>query len=753
MKVLLVEDDEVDKINFERSLRKSDLSLEVTHANTGKSALNQLKDQSFDCVFLDYQLPDSDGLKLLQKIKSQNPETQVIVITSHGDEKIAADSIKTGAYDYLPKSMISTEGLSLTLRNLVKFRRQELLRLEAEESLKVSEKKYRELVEQSQAIITVIQLDGTITSMNQSSADLLGYQSKDLIGVNIKQLMEPRYANKYDSFINNVRNSQKFKGIVSLAHLKGGYKYFNFNANVKLGQSGDPEILCVAQEITARIRMEKELRKARRIALESSKMKEQFLSNMSHEIRTPLNAIIGMTDLLLMGDPSIDQKEKLDLLKFSGKNLLSLVNDILDFNKIEAGKIELETIHFDLNKLMENIVNTYQIQAEEKGLHIKLKYDERLPRHYIGDSLRITQIISNLISNAIKFTDQGLVLLSLTAIDIYEASASIRFEVQDTGIGIASENLEKIFRSFEQEKEDITRIYGGTGLGLSISQRLVEFMNSEIQVSSQLGLGSKFHFDLELPLGRAEEVEHLVESPDKLPIGINVLIAEDNEVNRSFIESLFDLWRLKHEFAMDGKQAVAMAKTKKFDLVLMDINMPEMNGYEASLKIKSLKDPYFESLPIIALTASILDHSIDKMFKAGIVDYVSKPFDPKVLKKRIIQHCQNAMTPSEVEKVDLETLNSLLEGDEKAVRTIALKSVNQILNLLPEIHKSLDIDQWNRLKDLLHTLRPILYNLDMQQCLDRLPHDPLNSEYKKRNFNELLGIIENRTNVIKSFLQ
>jgi signal transduction histidine kinase/CheY-like chemotaxis protein len=391
------------------------------------------------------------------------------------------------------------------------------------------------------------------------------------------------------------------------------------------------------------VEFEKVIEKAEK----SSQAKSEFLSTMSHEIRTPLNAVIGMTNLLLMGSPRPDQKDNLDILRFSANNLLALVNDVLDFNKIESGKVVFESIKFNLAELLHNVCGGQRLKAEEKGLEIKLEIDDTLrTRDIFGDPTRLSQIIFNLVSNAIKFTHTGTVWVRVNQQEDRHNTVTVNFCVKDTGIGIEKENLDAIFEPFTQESITTTRQYGGTGLGLAIVKRLLELQNLQMDVLSYPGKGSEFSFNMEF----AVPTETTIEQTEKQPLllgnidnisNIRVLIAEDNMVNVMLMKKLFSKWGITPTIAENGERAIEMVQYGNFDIILMDLQMPILNGFDAAVEIRKMRDPKKANTPIIALTASALFDIKERVFSSGMNDYVSKPFKPDELREKM----QNLVTP------------------------------------------------------------------------------------------------------------
>ena len=375
-------------------------------------------------------------------------------------------------------------------------------------------------------------------------------------------------------------------------------------------------------------------------AEKSSQAKSEFLSTMSHEIRTPLNAVIGMSNLLLMSNPRHDQKENLEILKFSGANLLAIVNDVLDFNKIESGRVVFENIGFNLTELMQGICGGQKIKAEEKGLLFKLDVDDSLNTKVLfGDPTRITQIIFNLISNAIKFTKEGNIGVKCIVIEDRHNTITVNFAVKDTGIGIDQHNIDTIFEPFAQESITTTRQYGGTGLGLAIIKRLLELQGLKMNVNSVVGQGSEFSFNMEFPVSTEQHVPRV---DNKLPFqandtlnNIRMLIAEDNVVNVMLMKKLLSKWNITPTIAENGERAVQLVQYGNFDIILMDLQMPIMNGFDAAIEIRKLPDTKKANIPIIALTASALFDIRERVFSSGMNDYVSKPFKPEELLEKI----------------------------------------------------------------------------------------------------------------------
>jgi signal transduction histidine kinase/ActR/RegA family two-component response regulator len=392
------------------------------------------------------------------------------------------------------------------------------------------------------------------------------------------------------------------------------------------------------QSIVLSYRVSFALKKAKKQAEQGLKAKSEFLSTMSHEIRTPLNSVIGMSYLLLKNNPREDQKEQLDVMLFSANNLLSIVNDILDYNKIEAGKITFEYIQMDINSITKNIVSGLQSSAQDKDINLKLKLDSKLQNKILGDPTRISQVITNLVHNAIKFTTKGYVEVGVKVLEETESIIRLKIHVTDTGIGISKEKQKIIFDRFTQADSSTSRGFGGTGLGLAISKRILELQHSSLQLISEEGKGSTFFFiqtfDKSTKISKPKHSASLPAEEEKPLAGITILLVEDNAMNVMVAQSFLKRWGAEVEVAVNGLEAINKLNPQKHQLILMDLHMPIMDGYEATKKIRSNGI----TLPIIALTANLLKEIEEKVRKIGIDDIVVKPFLPDELYRKILNH-------------------------------------------------------------------------------------------------------------------
>lgn len=391
------------------------------------------------------------------------------------------------------------------------------------------------------------------------------------------------------------------------------------------------------------------LRIAKLSAEDASKSKADFLATMSHEIRTPLNGVIGLTHLLLDENPRPEQLEHLNALNFSAENLLTVVNDVLDYSKIEKGKIEFEEIDFSLKDVTKAIVRSLDYKAKEKGIQLVIKNDENLPEKINGDPTRLAQVLNNLLNNAIKFTDTGLVNLITKLVKSRDDKVDILFMVEDTGIGIPKDKQRLIFDRFTQSSSSTTRKYGGTGLGLSICKNLLSLKGVSLNLESEMGKGSKFFFTMDFKAVKVAKEQVIIKDELVELKGFRVLVAEDNLLNQKIIAKFLKKWGMACEVVENGMDAVQQVKKGGFDLVLMDLQMPEMDGLEATKMIRTLGDEKQSDIPIIALTASAMLSVKADVKEAGMDDYISKPFNPTDLYRKI-SHCIEENATNELGK-------------------------------------------------------------------------------------------------------
>jgi PAS domain S-box-containing protein len=475
--------------------------------------------------------------------------------------------------------------------------------------------------------------DGNVEWVNQAFETITGYNLNHVKGNHLGDILKGELTDY--SIIEKARqlskNKQSFEVDLLMYRADGQPLWLSVINSVILDEAGKvKKYVEVLIDITAKKKTELELISAKEEAVQLSRAKDMFISVMSHEIRTPLNAVIGMSHLLSEDNPTESQKENLDILKFSADNLMTLINDVLDFAKIETGNIELEKVNVDLRDMVRSVCNSLQYTVTRKNIYLKESVDQDVPPLILGDRTRLVQIMLNLVNNAVKFTEEGGVTIDLKVIEQTSTEVRIRFAVIDTGIGIPANKTNTIFESFKQASTDTTRKYGGTGLGLAITKSLIELHESRINVDSVLDQGSTFWFTVTFK--KVDNTAITTNTSTDIGLKVNVLVADDNQINRLLINKVLKKWGVQADFAENGLEAVQKTMANRnYDVILMDIHMPEMGGLEATQVLRGKDDEYCRNVPIIALTASMLTNQMNQIEEVGMNDFILKPFDPKNL--------------------------------------------------------------------------------------------------------------------------
>jgi len=580
------------------------------------------------------------------------------------------------------------------------------------------------ILESVDSIVLVSDKDGHVLYSSPSVKKLIGYDVNEILG---DKWWKVTYQNEYDahrvkeSIHNYIFNNQSDFTDITKQKIKtkrGDYKWIEW----QISKGAEDSYISIGSDITNSVLTEIELKKAKEAAEESLKVKNEFLANMSHEIRTPLNAVIGFTDLLLESEVTQEQKEYLVTMRNSGEILLSLINNVLDLSKLDSEKFEIEEISFDLYQYVGDVVKLMNIKAKEKKISLDLKIDPQTPKQVFGDSTRLGQILLNLIGNAVKFTNEGGVTVTVKPQYITGENSEIYFEIKDTGIGIVSNKINTVFGAFTQAKSDTSRIYGGTGLGLTIVKKLIKLLNGKILVESKFGVGSVFKIILPLKIDESKiNVEAQIQNAAATEnLDLNILLVEDNKTNQFLAKSRLQRWGCSIDIANNGIEGVKKAQEKVYDVILMDIQMPVMDGYEATKIIKNDISKEAGKIPIIAMSAYTAKKDINRALEVGMDDYIFKPFNPNELYKLLEKYGKGEKS-EEIEEQTIvlnkknekkETYINLkfLRGEtfnESSLLVLLIKSfkteIEEYLNLVDKEFKN---ENWDLLHNATHKIKP-----------------------------------------------
>ncbi|MBN4081500.1 response regulator [bacterium AH-315-C07] len=854
-KLLYVEDDIDDQLEFSQVFGATTKNYEYTIASTLSECEELLAENKFDIILSDFQLPGGNAFDVIELAEG----IPTIIVTGAGGEETAIEAINKGAYDYMVKDPQSNylKLLPLTLdKALIRKSTEDQLNMlsiavsKSDNSIIIADKTglidwvnegftritgysleeikgtYGEVLRRGQGtglsdvantivkdkkpisyevknfakdgkeywafssitpildqngeVVQIVAIDSDITERKEIEEErenmttrLISLIENMTVGVifedkyhqivHMNQLLQQFFHLEFGpksylsmnchkffkenkrlfaepgEFIKIIENIASKKTLVQHQELSladGGTFDFSY-VPVKVADRFRGN-LWIFRDYTERKRNEQELIKAKQIAEESAKAKEQFLANVSHEIRTPMNAIMGMGHLLKTANHTPKEKNYLDTINQSAANLLVIINDLLDLSKIESGKFSLEETEFHLEDTINNLITALSYKVQEKNIYLNSKLANKLPPVLKGDPVRLTQILTNLVGNAIKFTEKGGVVIEVNLITEEVGSCKIHFAVSDTGIGIPENKLEKIFESFTQASADTTRKFGGSGLGLTISKQLVELQGGDIKVESKVNQGSVFSFDLVYKTGDPKKI---VNQDDKLSLiefsglkNVRILLVEDNKINQ---EVVVDLIKVKNEnikidIAENGKEAIERISDNNYDLVFMDVQMPVMDGYEATKFVREELDKPKKNIPIIAMTAHATASEKQKCFDSGMNSYLSKPIDPNKLYNTIITtvnsgsdninksepetiHQQHETRNQQTELFDLSFFEKFAEGDESIVIKYIDMYTTHIPSEIKSMAKHIENKSWVDVGSCAHKMKPLFNHMSMNE--------------------------------------
>jgi PAS domain S-box-containing protein len=624
-------------------------------------------------------------------------------------------------------------------------------RKKIEEQVSRSEKRYRDLFNYSQALICTHALNGCIMSANPAILHAMQYTEAEMIGRSIKDFIPLAQQEQFTlNYLDVINKNGRSQGVFSVLN-KAGKKIYLLYQNYKVEEKdAAPYIIGFSQDITQRILAEQELMQAKKLTEHSAAAKNAFLATMSHEIRTPMNGILGVAALMAKTSLNKDQQHYLGIIQDAANNLLAVINDILDLEKIEAGKMQIEEIPFSITDKVNTIIRSFTYKAEEKG--IRLLHKNQLPAllQVNGDPHRLVQILNNFLSNAIKFTAQGTITLNTHVKFDKEDWMALEFLVEDTGIGIAPEHLVSIFTPFTQADATTARKYGGSGLGLSICKNLIEMQGGELWVESEVNKGTRFRFIL--PYKKHDEpipVDTPLAAADYTVLGKKrVLVAEDVELNQFLAKHIMQAWGFEVTITDNGQKAVQALEENDFDIILMDIQMPVMDGITATRYIRQMANPVKAGIPIIALTANALKGDSDTYKNAGMNDYLSKPFTEAALFQVIQRNVTGAaevsaatgmreagtVTTKEKDNgplYDLSMVRSVSGGDEVFIKKMVHLFIETVPPGVADLQDALQKQEWQRIGKVAHKLKSTIDSMGISALRDDIRQIENNGRHQK----------------------
>jgi signal transduction histidine kinase/DNA-binding response OmpR family regulator len=635
--LLMIEDNIADARYLRLMLEEADFPIsDVIHKTTLQEGIATYTTE-IDAVFLDLSLPDSRGFDTLQTFLEAHPNSNVIVMTGFSDREFGIRAVKTGAQDYIIKGEYDADSVSRTLYYAIE-RNSILKRLEETQRIaRIGSWEYNYGTNE--------------TTVSDEFLKLIKLPLK--VGKKFDHKTIPDYKNyNFYYFIRKLTYevyqafAQGDKAIVREEYfLDDGKTCLDVQAYIGRFQDGQPVLHGVVQDVTER-KMTEQLRKEKELAEESAQLKEIFITNVSHEMRTPMNAILGMSNILLNTPMNKEQTECVSSIQRSSQLLLGIVNDILEISSLQNGKVTYDNKEFDLTRLITDMNDVMQYKLAEKELIFDIKIGENVPKILIGDSLRLNQVLYNLIGNAIKFTDFGKIALRIALVKKEQDTIIVQFEVEDSGIGIPKDKIDSVFETFSRIRTK-DRLYEGTGLGLSIARNIVEQRGGKIWAKSTLSKGSTFYFTMNFEVAKNQtevEKENKYEDVKVNPdFAFKLLLVEDNKLNQMVAKKTLERqWKnISLKIANHGQEAVEILQQEKFDIILMDIQMPIMDGYEATEYIRK-NMPDYANIPILAMTAFAHIAKEDKFKEYGLDDFVLKPFDPDDLYYKIAIYSNNS---------------------------------------------------------------------------------------------------------------
>ena len=716
--ILYVEDEESIRKEIGKYLHL--IASTVFVAKDGLEGLEFFKNNHIDLIVTDINMPQLNGIEMLTKIRELDSSIFAIILSGHDKEEFYGDLAKLDVLnDYLSKPCSLQTLFNAIDKNIKKI----LDRKEYKHTLSLLHQ-YKTALDVS-AIVSKTDLNGKITYANDKFCEISGYSKEELLGSDHNIIKHPDVpAEIFEDLWATIKSNNIWKG--KLKNLtKTGEPYYMDTTIIPIVDSNGVVIEYLATrfditELYNTIEREKKLQK----------VKSTFLANMSHEIRTPLNGIIGFLDLLKKSKLDSKQEEFVSVIKNSSHVLLSIINDILDFSKMEAEQLEIENIEFNLKEECKVSTQLFHLKAEERGIHFIVEIDDEIPDCVVSDPLRLRQIITNLINNAMKFTSEGQVLLRLSLIEKNESDATLNVLVKDSGIGISQEKQKMIFEPFSQTDISTTRKYGGTGLGLSISKQLIELLCSKLIVKSEKGVGSEFSFDLKLAVCNKKCIRN-AENKVNFKFKGQVLVAEDNKVNQMLMSHILEAKGINYKIEQNGLAVFEeyQQNSDSYDIILMDINMPIMDGLEATKKILEYEENNnLPHVPIVALTANAIKGDKEKFLSVGMDGYLSKPINKEELFATIAKFSyfildekkeNETILRDEKTQYDIEAVALELELPTGFLKQLLDTFFDTIESEIGELHKVIEAQDYKQIYELSHSIKGSSGNLKLNSVFEK----------------------------------
>lgn len=790
--VLIVEDDLPSRIYISTILKG--FVDDVYVAENGAMGIDLFNKYHPDVIVSDIGMPQMNGLEMSRKIKAINTNQQIILTTAFDNKNYLIEAIDIGINQYITKPVQRNSIYEAIKRaaHTVLLEKQVNKQLERIQLLSLA-------VDQSPSMVIILSVDGIVEYVNQKYEALSGLFTDDVIGkdtyifniadddrkkirelwnqVRDDAIADKDYEHKAIQFIGYSKDNVPIWFSASITPVKNDkcelthflfllqdiseIKHVEFelqNVNNQLEQrvkDRTAELELSNQKLLAEIeyrkRTEDEIVQAKEIAETASKTKSAFLAKVSHELRTPMNGILGMTSILLNDVLSEKQEKFLNMVKISADNLLEIINDILDFSKLEAGKLSFSPHNFKFQDILDYILMLHTNNCKVKGIDLVLNSDTNIPEVLYGDSGRIRQILINLVSNAVKFTEKGRVQIDIKMREQSSDNIVIDFKVSDTGIGIPENKIDQLFQSFSQLDDSLSRKYGGTGLGLAISKELVEMMNGKIWAESKFGEGSTFNFYIQVRPGEEEsddfirDINNAAKQNNRtytiIPIFLKILVADDSFINQELIKTIFDSYIWEVDTFDNGKDALEAFRFNKYDIMFLDVQMPELNGIELTKMIREFEEENsLVRTPIVGLTGLTLDEEVSGILKSGMDLYIAKPFQNyeiieavrKLLPGLALDPSYDIIDTSDLQ-IDMDGLTSSLNFNKIVINRIIQYFINNYTRELEECKRALIKRDFKAISEYAHKFKSELGNFKALKAMDyakQLEHiSKTNSDY------------------------